>query len=184
MIWAFQCHKMLFALKWRHNEYDGVSSHQPHDCLLNRLFRRRSKKTRKLRVTGLCAGKFPAQMASNAENIFIWWRHHGQVVIWTHKGPISYSPCSCVVIFSSWYNCCVSVLYDNEMLFNYKIEVMTDHPSLFENTHPVALYAGFTVLPLSMAQNDMQLPRKPVYNDHLMGYFSAFWSSSSWPWAT
>ena len=24
---------------------DGVSNHQPHDCLLNRLFRRKSKKT-------------------------------------------------------------------------------------------------------------------------------------------
>ena len=23
---------------------------------------------------------------------------------------------------------------------------------------------------------------KPVYNDHLMAYFSAFWSSSRWPW--
>ena len=40
------------------------------------------KKTSKLRVTGLCAGnspapgEFPAQMASNAENVSIWWRHH------------------------------------------------------------------------------------------------------------
>ena len=25
---------------------------------------------------------------------------------------------------------------------------------------------------------------KPVYNDHLMGNFSAFWSSPRWPWAT
>ena len=25
---------------------------------------------------------------------------------------------------------------------------------------------------------------RPVYNDHLMGYFSAFWSSSRWPRAT
>ena len=25
---------------------------------------------------------------------------------------------------------------------------------------------------------------KPVYNDHLMGYFSAFWSSARWPRAT
>ena len=25
---------------------------------------------------------------------------------------------------------------------------------------------------------------KPVYNDHLMGYLSAFWSSSRWPRAT
>ena len=46
-------------------------------CLLNSLFRRRSKKTSKLRVTGLCAGnspgtgEFPAQMASNAENASI-----------------------------------------------------------------------------------------------------------------
>ena len=32
---------------------DGVSNHQPHDCLLNRYSRRRSKKTSELRVTGL-----------------------------------------------------------------------------------------------------------------------------------
>ena len=44
--------------------------------------RRRSKKTSKLRITGLCeenspvTGEFPAQMASNVENVSIWWRHH------------------------------------------------------------------------------------------------------------
>ena len=71
------------ALRWRHNGHAGVSNHQPHGCLLNRLFRRKSKKTSKLRVTGLCAGnspgtgEFPAQMASYAENVSIWWRHHG-----------------------------------------------------------------------------------------------------------
>ena len=41
-------------LQWRHHEHGGVSNHQPHDCLLNRLFRHRSKKTSKLRVTVLC----------------------------------------------------------------------------------------------------------------------------------
>ena len=46
-------------LQWRHNGHDSVSNHQPHDCLLNRLSRRRSKKTSKLRVTGLCAGNSP-----------------------------------------------------------------------------------------------------------------------------
>ena len=30
------------TLRWRHNGRDSVSNHQPHDCLLNRLFRRRS----------------------------------------------------------------------------------------------------------------------------------------------
>ena len=71
-----------FSLHWRHNGHDSVSNRQAHDCLLYRLFRRWSKKTSKLRATGLCArnspgtGEFPAQMASNAENVSIWWRHH------------------------------------------------------------------------------------------------------------
>ena len=43
-------------LQWRHNGHDIVSNHQPYDCLLNRLFRCWSKKTSKLRVTGLCEG--------------------------------------------------------------------------------------------------------------------------------
>ena len=69
-------------LQWRHNGRNSISNHQPHDCLLNRLFRRRSKKTSKLRVTGLCAGnspgtgEFPTQMASYAEIFSIWWHHH------------------------------------------------------------------------------------------------------------
>ena len=69
-------------LQWRQNGRNSDSNHQPRHCLLNRLFRRGSKKTSKLRVTGLCVGNstetgaFPAQMASNAENVSIWWRHH------------------------------------------------------------------------------------------------------------
>ena len=66
-------HILDILLPWRHNERDGVSNNQPNDCLLNRLFRRRSKKTSKLCVTGLCAGnspvtgEFPAQKASNGK---------------------------------------------------------------------------------------------------------------------
>ena len=76
---ADQC---AITLQWRHNGCDSVSNHQPHDCFLNRLFRRRSKKTSKLSVTGLCAGnspvsgEFPAQRACNAENVSIWWRRY------------------------------------------------------------------------------------------------------------
>ena len=70
------------TLQWRHNGRDGVSNHQHLDCLLNRLFWRRSKKTSKLRVTGFCegnspvTGEFPSQRASNTENVSIWRRHH------------------------------------------------------------------------------------------------------------
>ena len=76
------------ALQWRHNGRDGVSNHQPRHSLLNRLFSRRSKKTSKLRVTGLCegnspvTGEFPAQIASYAENVSIWWRHHGILALY------------------------------------------------------------------------------------------------------
>ena len=83
-VFEIRRHVSIWSLQWRHNDHDGVSNHQPHDCLLNRLCRRRSKKTSKLRVTGLCVGnppvtgEFPAQRASNAKNVSIWRRHHAR----------------------------------------------------------------------------------------------------------
>ena len=62
----------LVSLQWRHNGRDGVSNHSLT----------MSKKTSKLRVTGLCkgnspvTGEFPAQRASNAKKVSIRWRHH------------------------------------------------------------------------------------------------------------
>ena len=32
----------VIPLQWRHDERDGVSDHQPHHCLLNRLFKYQS----------------------------------------------------------------------------------------------------------------------------------------------
>ena len=73
----------------QHNFITGVSHwewcclhHRHLDCLLNPLSRRASKKPRKLRISDLyegnsrVAGDFPAQRASNAENVSICWRHH------------------------------------------------------------------------------------------------------------
>ena len=42
------CHS---SLQWRHNGCDGISDHRHLGCLLNRLFRRESKKTSKLCIT-------------------------------------------------------------------------------------------------------------------------------------
>ena len=87
----WRCTLCRNTLQWRHNERDAVSNHQPHDCLPNRLFRLRSKKTSKLRFTGLCAGNSPvtgeflAQRASNAENVSIWWRHHESYIKIAHE---------------------------------------------------------------------------------------------------
>ena len=81
-----------FPLQWRHNEHDGVSNHQHHDCLLNRLFRRRSKKISKLCASGLCEGNSPVtsefhtKMTSNVEKVAFLWRHHVPSVSLTYQG--------------------------------------------------------------------------------------------------
>ena len=67
---SYKCHlTRLGSLQWRHNERDGVTKHQPHYCLLIRLFKGRPKKISKLRVTCICEGNY-------AENVYILWRHH------------------------------------------------------------------------------------------------------------
>ena len=50
--------KFYRSLQWRYNELDGASNHRHLDCLPSRLFRRRSKKKSKLRVTGLCGDRW------------------------------------------------------------------------------------------------------------------------------
>ena len=49
----------IYPLRRRHNERDAVSYQQPHDCLLNRLFRHWWTTTSRLRITGLCEGNSP-----------------------------------------------------------------------------------------------------------------------------
>ena len=59
------------ALRWRHTGCDSVSNQQPHHCLLNRLFRRRSKKHQ-----------------SSASLAFVWGIHRGPVNS-PHKWPVT-----------------------------------------------------------------------------------------------
>ena len=87
------------TLQWRHNDHDGVSNRQPHGCLLNRLFRRRSKKISKLRVTGLCVGNSPGPVNSPHkgpvtrkmfpfDDIIMIWQNITQYRVYRH--PISH----------------------------------------------------------------------------------------------
>ena len=100
------------SLHYSHNGLDSVSNHQPHHCLLSRLFRRRSKKTSKLRVTGHCAGnspgtgEFPAQMASYAEKCFhlttsSWFK----VIAWclVSEKPVP-EPNMTEIIYAMWHH--------------------------------------------------------------------------------
>ena len=78
---------LLISLLWRHNGHNSVSNHQPYDCLLRRLFRRRSKQTSKLRVTGLCVGNSPGP------------------VNFPHKWPVTRKmfPFDDVIMWWSWW---------------------------------------------------------------------------------
>ena len=100
------------SLQWRHNGHNGISNHQPHDYFTQPFIQHSSKKTSKLRVTGLCAGnspvsgEFPAQRANNAEHVSIWWRHHVLPHLQTHWWPSSYIVNMCIL---SWDKCCSNI---------------------------------------------------------------------------
>ena len=70
-IYLSEQHDLFQALQWRHNERDGVSNHQPNQCLLNRLFGRRSKKT-----------------SESASLAFVWGIDRGPVNS-PHKWPVT-----------------------------------------------------------------------------------------------
>ena len=53
---------LFITLHWRHNDHDGISNRQPRGCLLNRLFRRRWKKTSKLHVNSPQKGPVTRKM--------------------------------------------------------------------------------------------------------------------------
>ena len=146
------------ALYWRHNGHDGVSNHQPHGCLLNRLFRCRSKKTSKLRVTGLCmgnspvTGEFPAQRASNAENVSIWWRHHGNPGRNAASSPHS--------SHSMYFGC------DNPGLARWRLNVLILNPShwrrgLHLRCRPLGHW-NLLIIISNVTDNPYQTPRRSL----------------------
>ena len=85
--------RLLMTSQWPDNcdtiTWIVISNSLNIDFIHGDIHGRSCKKTSKLCVTGLCAGnssgtgEFPAQMASNAENVSIWWRHHAYAI--SHK---------------------------------------------------------------------------------------------------
>ena len=79
-------------IQGRHNERDGVSNHRRLHCLLNRLFGEDQRKHQISASLAFFAGiqrwlVTPLTKVSNAENVSIWWHHHGSAYSWTtnHK---------------------------------------------------------------------------------------------------
>ena len=69
---SYEVNVYLIPLQWCHNERDSVSNNRRLDCLFNRLFRCRLKKSPKLHVTGLCKGNPPVTAVNSP-----------------HKGPVT-----------------------------------------------------------------------------------------------
>ena len=142
---------VVLTLQWRHNGRDSVSNHQPYDCLLNLLFRRRSKKTSKPRVTGLCTGNSPgtgeflAQLASYAENVSIWWLHHeyAQHSLWPTKLPKCLSS-------ANW----IAQLNDRNLFF------WIDKPCDTKLTNRKAWYKGWMVV--SRVPANWSIIKRPI----------------------
>ena len=86
--------KASSSLQWRHNGRDAVWNHCRPECVFNRPLRCGPRNTSKLRVTGTCegnspvTGEFPAQRASNAENVSIPWCHHDAMML---RHPLKHS---------------------------------------------------------------------------------------------
>ena len=81
--------------QWCHNERGSLSNHQPvYSNIYSGADQRKHQS-----ITGLGAGnspvtgEFPAQRASKAENVPIWWRHHAGES--PHKGPVIQKVFSC-----------------------------------------------------------------------------------------
>ena len=111
LYWPYGKEELLvFSSQRHHNECSGFSTHRRLDCLLNRFFRRRSKKTSKLPVTGLCC-VIQAQIKENIKAPH-HWPLCGEVTgdRWIprpHKGPVTRKmfPFDDVIMFmlSNWY---------------------------------------------------------------------------------
>ena len=107
----------VVSSQWRHNKHNGILNPWRLHCLLNCWFRCRSKKTLKLRTTGICegnspvTGEFPSQKASKVENVSIWWHHHAMAIAGTtlvvrlSHCQVSASPDSMEISFRSHPNC-------------------------------------------------------------------------------
>ena len=111
------------TLQWRRNGRDGVSHNQRLECLFNRSFGRRSKKTSKHRLcegNSPVTGEFPSQRGSIAENVSIWWRHH-EVLAEHLRNQVAYAIKLHLTVINYQIDWCVTLsrYYSYDINFQY-----------------------------------------------------------------
>ena len=144
--WDFML-SLWFPLQWLQIERDGVSNHQPHDCLLNRLFKTQIKVTSKLHVTGRCegnspvTGEFTAQRVSNAYRM----ASYGTSVILTVSCVASDDNSVSMMTFP--FQCIWNYIHTSQMIPNfiwrYGIKKKRSPIILWPHMCPVLLWIKF-----------------------------------------
>ena len=189
------CKSNVSTLLWRHNGRDSVANHQPHDCLPNHLIRRRSKQTSKLRVTGLCAGnspgtgECPAQMASNAENVSIWWRHHEYhpKYTWTPEQiMVFYDSCQvltrCKRCITRSYIRLYTLLLKHIVLNKIAdiLEATFSQRILLEEVFRTVIQMSMSFVPKDTFNNQLTLIKEIFHSKQMLSYYMNQWLPSNW----
>ena len=113
------------SLQWRHNECDGAWYHQPHECLLSRWFKHRSKKTSKLRVTGLCVRGIPVtgkcfhSMTTSCANKSCPLTQPRQSNVTPHTNIVSALFIRCLRCLRCHIKPCVEIIFKNVKTYLY-----------------------------------------------------------------
>ena len=151
---------MTCPLQWRHNGRDCVPK---SPALLNRLFRLRSKKTSKLRVTGLCAGNSPGLVNS------------------PHKRPVTRKmfPFDDVIMSS---NGRYAITQTNGDRFHWRIYASPGVDVLIPHTCHLASFSRWLVWPTPAFHNAIKVLCHVILA--LYGSFiwhRAYWHFGKWP---
>ena len=164
-------------LQWRHNGRDGVSNHGRLDGLLKRLFRRRSKKSSKLRVSGLCegnspvTGQFPHRGPVGQKMFPFLWRHHisdhWQRAWNRHWLGLGWAHVSCgIVLWSLPFKSATTMFYTGchpNSLINRFVSIMTGATYDMMITHAWSrIYGHYCHWLLSSWADESSITKKPT----------------------
>ena len=71
-----------YSLQWSHNEHDGISNHQPQLCIQAQI-KENIKAPRHWPLWGEFTGDrwIPRTKGQYAENVSVWWRHYGFIIL-------------------------------------------------------------------------------------------------------
>ena len=130
------------------------------------------------------SGADQSKHQSSASLAFVWGIHRGPVNS-PRKWPVTRKmfPFDDVIMTLDSFRCILQVSFGNSAGVPQQSSISFSYYSIYNMYNPMRFRDTITMA-LHHSPWLSVYTVKPVYNDHLMGYFSAFYSSSRWPRAT